>query len=142
MAYTPAYAVNASTDKEYAQPAFTSLRALLTGSPYTLGKGLKAAYIDITFTDADVYTSNGVVANLLDQLPGWTKILTTLSDPYYNGNSTAAWEKAYFIDQNNTTASSRLMVLSSFMGGETVPVEVANSRVLTDVTITVLVLGY
>lgn len=142
MAYTPAYAVNGSTNKSLWQKAHTSLRALLTGAPYTGGVGLKAAYIDITFTSGDVYSTNGVVANLLGQLPGWTTILNCISNPYYNGNSTAAWEQAYFIDQNDTTSTNRLMVLSSFMGGETVPVEVANSRVLTNVTITVLVLGY
>lgn len=142
MAYTPTYKVNGSTNKALWQKAHTSLRTLLTGAPYTQGKGLKAAYVEITFTSGDVYSSNGVVANLLGQLPGWTRILNCISNPYYNGNTTAAWEQAYFIDQNNTTASSRLMVLSSFMGGETVPVEVANGRVLTNVTIVVLVLGY
>ena len=142
MAYTPAYAVNASTDPRYAQKAFTSLRSLLTGTQRTGGKGLKAAYITITFTAADVYSSSGVVANLLDQLPGWTAILTTLSDPYYNTNATAAWERAIFVAQNNATSTNRLMILQNALGGETVPIEVANSRVLTSVSIEVLVLGY
>lgn len=142
MAYTPAYAVNGSTNKALWQKAHTSLRSLLTGAPYTGGRGLKAAYIDITFTSGDVYSSNGVVANLLGQLPGWTKILTTLSDPYYNSNSTAAWERATFIAQNDATATNRKMVLHNEIATEAVSDEVGNNRVLTGVTITVLVLGY
>lgn len=142
MAYTPAYAVNGLADKAYAQKAHTSLWALLRGAPYTQGKGLKAAYVDITFTSGDVYSTNGVVANLLDQLADWTRVLTVLSDPYYNSNSTAAWECAKFIAQNDATASNRKMVLEVIGGAETVAHEVANSRVLTGVTITALVLGY
>jgi hypothetical protein len=138
MAYTPTYSVNGSTDKILHQKAHTSLWALLRGAPYTGGIGLKAAYIDLTFTAADVYSSNGVVANLLGQLPGWTKILNCISDPYYNSNTTAAWEYAQFIGQNDTTAANRLVRLAVQLTG----VEVANGRVLTDVTITVLVLGY
>jgi hypothetical protein len=142
MAYTPAYAVNGSTNKALAQQAHTTLRSLLTGAPFTSGKGLKAAYINITFTSGDVYSANGVVANLLGQLPGWTRILTTLSDPYYNSNSTAAWERATFIGQNDATSTNRKMVLHNEIAVETVSDEVANGRVLTGVTITVLVLGY
>ena len=142
MAYTPAYAVNGSTDKVLAQVAHNTMRAQLTGSPYNQGKGMKEAWVEITFTSGDVYSSNGVVANLLGQLPGWTHINEVTSPAYYNSNSTAAWEQAVFVAQNDATSTNRLMILQNVAGGETVPIEVANSRVLTNCTIVAHVYGY
>jgi len=53
----------------------TSLKGLMSGdAPITLGKGLKAAFVTITFDGGD-YASLGVHVDMLAQLPGWTAIL-------------------------------------------------------------------
>jgi len=143
MAFTPAYGVNGSTDKVLHQKAHTSLWSLLRGAPYTKGKGLKAAFVEITFTSGDVYTTAGVNVDLLTNLPGWTKILSVISDPFVNPNSTSTTEKAWFVAQNDATVGNRLMILNEVAPGiETTPIEAANSRVLTDCTVVALVLGY
>lgn len=53
----------------------TTMRGLLDGTaPITLGKGLKAAFVTITFDNGD-YASGGVAVSMLDALPGWTAVL-------------------------------------------------------------------
>jgi hypothetical protein len=74
-ALTASVAVNASSLVTDALPAKTSLLGLLQGdAPITLGAGLKAVFVKVTFDGGD-YAAGGVDIDLLDSLPGWTAIL-------------------------------------------------------------------
>jgi len=74
-------------------PAKTSMRGLIDGTaPITLGKGLKAAFLKVTW-DGGSYVTAGIAAGLLTALPGWTAILggvpamftdTSLKIAYYD----------------------------------------------------------
>lgn len=133
-----AYNVNNSTNKALHQQAHTSLWSLLRGAPRTSGKGLKAAFVKLEWTASDTYETGGLACNLLANLPGWTEILTVVATPSYNSTSTAAWETAFPIDQNSTTAGNRKLLLFSLGTGA----EVANARALAQAGIELLVLGY
>lgn len=55
--------------------AKTTMQGLIHGdAPITLGKGLKAAFVTITFDGGD-YASGGVDVDMLTALPGWTAVL-------------------------------------------------------------------
>ena len=69
-------------------PSKTSFAGLLHGdAPITLGKGLKAAFVKVTFDGGD-YASGGVVASMLAALPGWTAVLQAVP-AYFFDSSTA-----------------------------------------------------
>lgn len=74
-ALTAAVKVNDSSADRDAVPSKTSMLGLIHGdAPITLGNGLKAAFVTVTFDGGD-YASGGVDINLLDELPGWTAVL-------------------------------------------------------------------
>ena len=65
---------NSSADRDRL-PAKTSMQGLIHGdAPITLGKGLKAAFVTVTFDGGD-YASLGVAVSMLTALPGWTAVL-------------------------------------------------------------------
>lgn len=137
------FEVNDTTDKVYHQPSHTSLWSLLRGNTRTQGKGLKAAFVHVTWTATDTYATGGVQLNLLANLPGWSYILMTVTNPVWNSTTTAAWEQGNFVDQNNATATSRLLIFNVLApAAETIASEIANGRALASAGIEVLVLGY
>jgi len=102
------YNVNDTTDTAYHQRAWTTLWAMLRGVPRTTGKGLKMAYVQLSWTATLTYNTGGVPVDLLTNLPDWTEILTCISEPVYNAD---AWEQAQFMNQNDTDVTHRLMVM-------------------------------
>ena len=128
------YNVNASTDTKFHQKAWTTLWAMLRGVPRTTGKGLKMAYVQLDWMSNLTYATGGINVDLLSNLPDWTEILTCISEPVYNAD---AWEQAVFVNQNDTTASHRLM----FMQVVPTATEVADEHALAAL-VEVLVIGY
>ena len=107
------YNVNDTTDTKFHQKAWTTLWAMLRGVPRTSGKGLKMAYVQLSWTATLTYNTGGINVDLLSNLPDWTEILTCISEPVWNAD---AYEQAVFINQNDTTASHRLMMMHVIPG--------------------------
>jgi len=128
------YNVNDTTNTAYHQRAWTTLWAMLRGVPRTTGKGLKMAYVQLGWTATLTYNTGGINVDLLSNLPDWTEILTVISEPVYNAD---AWEQAVFVDQNNTTAASRLMLMRVISTGA----ELADEHAMAAPP-EVLVIGY
>lgn len=139
MAWTATVKPNADTVAWKRQSSLTSSKAILDGTaPAFGGKALKMCYVTVTCVDADVYSSNGVIVDLLSALPGWTAVLGVIGLPYYNSNSTAAWEAVgQAVDPNNVTTTNRKLTLVT-----PAAVEVANGRVMTGCVLPMIVLGY
>ena len=74
-AVTVAVTPNSSSYVTDRLPAKTSMRGLINGeAAITLGKGLKAAFVNFNFDNGD-YASGGVACGLLATLYGWTAVL-------------------------------------------------------------------
>jgi len=120
---------NSSADLD-ALPAKTSMLGLIHGdAPITLGHGLKAAFVTITFSDTGTYTTAGDHLNLLDELPGWTAVLQGVP-AYLLDNAT--WHIASY---NPVTDNVLLHVV-------TTGAERGNGAMTADAHCHMLVLGY
>ena len=128
------YNVNDTTDTKFHQKAWTTLWAMLRGTPRTGGKGLKMAYVQLDWTATLTYATGGINVDLLTNLADWTEILTCISEPVYNAD---AWEQATFMNQNDTDVTHRLMVMSVVSTGA----ELADEHALAAMP-EVLVIGY
>lgn len=133
--------VNNSTDKSLHQPAHTSLWSMLRGNPRQSGKGLKAAWVTITWSATLDYPVEGINVDLLSNLPGWTEVITAIGIPGYNSTSTAAWETPIFVAQGDATTTNRLMFMINTTGAAA-HVGVADNRALAQAGCECLVLGY
>jgi hypothetical protein len=120
---------NASTACVDRLPSKTSMKGLLDGTaPITLGKGLKAAFVKITFDGGD-YASGGVTANMLTALPGWTAVLQAVPATFLD--NTTRMFATYVADTDK--------VLVHVM---TTGAEHAASAMTNTSNVTMLVLGY
>jgi hypothetical protein len=125
LAVTP----NASSAAIDGLPSKTSMRGLIDGTaPITLGKGLKAAFVKVTFDGGD-YASGGVTANMLTALKGWTAVLQAVPAVYLDNTT------LHFATYNPATDK----VMSHVM---TTGAEHAASALTNGSNATLLVLGY
>ena len=89
--------------------AKTTMRGLIHGdAPITLGKGLKAAFVVVTFDGGD-YAAAGVLASMLTALPGWTAIL---------GATTGVFTDTVVKLADYNTVSDKVIVHVSSTGAE------------------------
>lgn len=128
-ALTAAVTVNGSSSDLYALPSKTSLLGLMQGdAPITLGHGLKASFVTVTFDNGD-YASGGVEINLLDELTGWTAVLQAVPAVFLDNTT------LHFATYNPLT--DKLLVHVMTTGAEH-----AASAMTAAANVTFLVLGY
>lgn len=109
--------------------AKTTLKGLIDGTaPITLGKGLKAAFVRVTFDGGD-YASGGVAAAMLTALPGWTAVLQAVPAVFL--------DNATYMFATYNPATDKVMVHVMTTGAEH-----AASAMTAAAYATILVLGY
>ena len=107
-------------------PAKTSMKGLIAGdAPITLGKGLKAAFVNFNFDGGD-YASGGVLCSLLAKLYGWTAIL---------GATTGVFTDTAVKFANYYPATDKVIVHVMTTGAE-------HATAALDGDVTLLVFGY
>jgi hypothetical protein len=107
----------------------TTMKGLIDGTaPITLGKGLKAAFVKVTFDGGD-YASGGVSVSMLSALPGWTAVLQGVPAVFLD-NATY-----HFAQYNPSTDKVLVHVMTT--GAEHAAAAMTNGA-----NATMLVLGY
>jgi hypothetical protein len=125
-AVTVAVTPNSSSYVTDRLPAKTSMRGLINGdAPITLGKGLKAAFVNFNFDGGD-YASGGVTCGLLAKLYEWTAVL---------GATTGVFTDTVVKFANYNPATDKVIVNVMTTGAE-------HAVAALDGNVTLLIFGY